>query len=253
VGAIAAAAWNATVTKRLGELLKVAREQTRRAHGNDVRVVVLGYVCEAHQRGVFHVHLVLGYRPGLDRLALDTFRDTVRRKRGAYGFGTGSRGSFDAGQPDRFTGADAGRYISKYLRPDAAKTSFVPLLQAVAGLTPRDPKTGRHKHLLRPIYISTSLTKKTGVTMGYLRFRRWVFVAWGKDVSQDDVRFAYELRRHFGGEVLSPGPLPAPRAGPRRRGGCVADTAERIDDFRAAVERSNARRWAAPEQLRFEP
>jgi hypothetical protein len=252
VGAIAAATWNATVTKRLGELLKVAREQTRRAHGNDVRVVVLGYVCEAHQRGVFHVHVVLGYRAGLDRVALDTFRDTLRRKRGAYGFGTGWRGSFDAGQPDRFTGADAGRYISKYLRPDAAKTSFVPLLQAVAGMTPRDPKTGRHKHLLRPIYISTSLTKKTGVTMGYLRFRRWVFMAWGKDVPDDDVRLAYELRRHFGGEVLSPGPLPEPRAGPTRRGGCMAGTTERIDDFRAAVEQSNARRWAAPEQLRLQ-
>ena len=91
------AAWNATVTKRLGDLLKVARERTRRKHGNAARVDVLGYVCEAQQRGVFHPHLVLGYRTAADRAALDTFRGTLRRKRGAYGFGTGRRGSFDAG------------------------------------------------------------------------------------------------------------------------------------------------------------
>jgi len=138
--------------------------------------------CARHQRGVFHVHVVLGYRAGRDRVALDTFRDTLRRKRGAYGFGIGWRGSFDAGQPDRFTGADAGRYISKYLRPDAAKTSFVPLLQAVAGITPRD-------------------TTKTGVTMGYLRFRRWVYVVWGKkrtdQMTAGEWRKLWSLRKRF--------------------------------------------------------
>ena len=76
---------------------------------------------EAQQRGVFHPHIVLGYRTAADRAALDTFRDALRRKRGSYGFGIGRRGSFDGGLPERFTGSDAGRYISKYLRPDGAK------------------------------------------------------------------------------------------------------------------------------------
>jgi hypothetical protein len=48
---VAAADWNATVTRRLGELLKVARERTRRKHGRNARVEVLGYVYEAQQRG----------------------------------------------------------------------------------------------------------------------------------------------------------------------------------------------------------
>jgi hypothetical protein len=75
---------------------------------------VLGYAREAQQRGVFHPHVVLGYRTAADRAALETFRSALRRKRGSYGFGTG-RKSFDGGMPDRFSARDAARYVSKYL------------------------------------------------------------------------------------------------------------------------------------------
>jgi hypothetical protein len=190
VDSTAAAQWNATVAKRLGELLKAAREQTRRKHGK-ARVEVVGYVCEAQQRGVFHPHLVLGYRTAGDRAALDTFIDALRRKRGAYGFGTGSRGSFDGGKPDRFTAADAARYVSKYLRPDRAKTSFVPLLEGVSRVTPRNPLTGRHEQLVRPVYVSTALTRITGVTMGFLRYRRYAFRKWGGGWPEQVVLAAY--------------------------------------------------------------
>jgi len=174
-----AATWNSTVTKRLGDLLKVAREQVRRSHGSKVKVRVLAYVCEAQQRGVFHPHVVLGYATAAERAALDTFVDTVERKRGEYGFGTGRSGSFDRGRPGRFDGTDAGRYVSKYLRPDGAKKSFVPLLYEVAKVVPRDPVTNRAKVLVRPVYVSTVLTKRTGVTMMFLRFKRWIFMALG--------------------------------------------------------------------------
>jgi hypothetical protein len=187
---VAAAGWNATVTKRLGDLLKVARERTRRKHGK-ARVEVLGYVCEAQQRGVFHPHVVLGYRTAADRAALDTFVDTLRRKRGSYEFGTGRRGSFDPGTPDRFSAGDAARYVSKYLRPDRAKTSFVPLLEAINRITPRDPETGRHVHLVRPVYVSTALTRRTGVTMGFLRYKRWAWRKWGGDWPHEIVLAAY--------------------------------------------------------------
>ncbi len=187
---VVAAGWNATVTKRLGELLKVAREQTRRKHGK-ARVEVLGYVCEAQQRGVFHPHVVLGYRTAADRAALDTFVGTLRRKRGAYGFGVGRRGSFDPGTPDRFSVGDAARYVSKYLRPDRAKTSFVPLLEAINRMTPRDPKTGRHVHLVRPVYVSTALTRRTGVTMGFLRYRRFAWRKWGAVIAGSALHAAY--------------------------------------------------------------
>jgi hypothetical protein len=188
---VAAASWNRSVTKRLGQLLKVAREQTRRKHGSKARVEVLGYVCEAQQRGVFHPHVVLGYRTAADRAALDTFRDALRRRRGSYGFGMGRRGSFDAGRPDRFSGSHAGRYISKYLRPDRARTSLVPLLEGIDRITFRDPETGRREHLVRPVYVSVSLTRRTGVTMGFLRFRRWAWKTLGKGATDWELRRLY--------------------------------------------------------------
>jgi hypothetical protein len=194
---VAAAAWNSDLTKRLGDLLKAARERVRRRHGGGGEVRVLAYVCEAHARGVFHVHVVLGYRTAGDRAALDTFLGAVRRLRGGYGFGTGRHGSFDAGQPERFGGSDAGRYISKYLRPDRAKASFIPLLERVGRIGVRDPATGRLKHLLRPVYVSPILTRQTGVTMGYLRFKRWAWRAWGDGVPERDLHFAYALRQQF--------------------------------------------------------
>jgi len=198
---VAGAGWNSTVTKRLGELLKVAREQTRRSHGSRGKVVVLGYVCEAQQRGVFHPHLVLGYRTAADRAALDTFRGALKRKRGSYGFGTGRRGSFDAGKPDRFTARDAGRYISKYLRPDGAKTSFVPLLEAINRLMPRDPRTGRPKVLVRPVYVSVVLSRETGVTMTFLRFKRWVWVVLGPGATEGELRSLYSRHRELSAQA----------------------------------------------------
>jgi hypothetical protein len=212
-----AAIWNSTVTKRLGDLLKVARERTRRKHGRNVRVHVLAYVCESQQRGVFHPHVVLGYRTAGDRAALDTFVEALRRQRGAYGFGIGRRGSFDGGKPDRFTGRDAGRYISKYLRPDGAKASFVPLLEAVNRITERDPATGRHKHLIRPVYISPVLTRITGITMGFLRFCRRVFMALKTEHTRAELLVMYRVVRLFGAtfdgyEVDKlPQPPPEPR------------------------------------------
>jgi len=167
-------------------------------------VWVLAIVFEAQKRGVFHPHLVLGYRTAADRAALDTFRETLWRKRGRSGFGTGARGSFDAGLPERFTGLDAGRYIAKYLRPDGAKGSFVPLLQAIEEVTPRNPTTGRLRQLVRPVYVSPVLTQETGLTMGFLRFRRWAYRVWGSESGTEELRFAYGLRCKLGG-------IPIPR------------------------------------------
>jgi hypothetical protein len=194
---VSAAGWNSTVTKRLGELVKVAREQTRRIHGSKVKVVLLAYVCEAQQRGVFHPHLVLGYRTAAERAALDTFRNALKRRRGNYGFGTGRQGSFDAGKPERFNARDAGRYISKYLRPDRAKASFVPLLERINRITARDPDTGRLKVLVRPVYVSTMLTRRTGVTMGFLRFKRWVWKEWGSGASERELLGLYSRHRQL--------------------------------------------------------
>jgi hypothetical protein len=92
--------------------------------------------------------------------------------------------------------------VSNYLRPDSAKTSFVPLLDAVNRITPRDPETGRRSHLLRPVFVSPALTKLTVVTMGFLRFRRWAWCAWGEGTAQAELLVAYQLHRLLGAVPL---------------------------------------------------
>lgn len=189
-----AARWNADVTARLGALLKVARENTRRwsRRNGGGEVVVLAYVLEAQERGVFHPHVVLGYRTGRDRAALDVFRGHLKRARGEYGFGRGSAG-FDAGKAGWFPDAGkAASYISKYLRSDGRKASIVPLLANVGAWC--------SERLVRPVYVNPKLTRLTGVTGAYLRWRRWCFVAWGRrDLPADDAMITlYRMARTFG-------------------------------------------------------
>lgn len=170
----AAAEWNDGLTKRLSDLLDAARERTARVHGREhgSQVVVLAYVLEAHRRGVLHVHLVLGYGgSAADRAALETFRRAVGKRRHRYRFGS----NFNAGQPDRFSGRDAARYIGKYLRPDGAKESFLPLLAAVEAITPRrrDRRgVARLARQLRPVFVNPKLTRASGVTIRSRRFCR---------------------------------------------------------------------------------
>jgi hypothetical protein len=184
----AAAVWNADVARRLSALMNRCQQRVRDRHGKGVHVVLLCYVLEAQRRGVLHPHLVLGYRTAKERKALDTLRKGLRELRGEYGFGTGS-GSFDEGQPERFNPADAARYISKYLRPDSAKASFVPLLSSLERLVPyrRDPETGEvlmspskakesmerpARVQLRPVYTNRKLTTISEITIGFLRYKR---------------------------------------------------------------------------------
>lgn len=229
----AAANWNRDVTKRLGTLLRAARESVRDDRAITGKVTVLGYVCEVQDRGVFHPHVVLGYRTADDRVALDRYRKTLRRRRGAHGFGRG-RAGFDAGKPDRFNALDSGRYIAKYLRPDRAKSSFVPALQAVESLTPRNPQTGRRTAVIRPVYVSKVLTGRTGVTVSYLRFRRWVWRVWG-EVEESEILLAWEIRQSFGGGPIAAGEIPPPRAGPLESARAqLADTLGYLRDQRDA-------------------
>ena len=184
-----------------GDLLKVAREQTRRKHG--CRVACRG--ARIRMRGPAARRLPSARGAGLpdgggSGRAGHLPRGAAAKTRG-YGFGTGRRGSFDAGQPERFTARDAGRYISKYLRPDGAKTSFVPLLEASTGSRQRDPKTGRLKVLVRPVYVSTTLTRRTGVTMGFLRFKRWVWVEWGDGATEEELRSLYRRHRELSAQA----------------------------------------------------
>jgi hypothetical protein len=185
-----AAHWNSSVLSRWQLLLEAAQAQVRREHGRVARVVVLARVLEAHRRGVFHLHVVLGYRTAADRAALETFRRYMgkAKHRRRYEFGTGRR-SFDAGKPGWFRPADAARYVAKYLRPDGAKESFIPLLAGVEGVAAVSLRTRRSTCNLRPVFVNPMLTKRSGVTVGWLRH---LGKFWGRHRREPS---AGELRR----------------------------------------------------------
>lgn len=189
----AAAAWNRTVTRRLSSLNHAARERVRRA--KLLAPDILASVLET-KRGVFHAHVILGYEP-CQRQGLELFLDVLDELRGEYEFGTSRGGGFDRGRPGFFTGPHAGLYSSKYLRPDSAKGSFVPVLRKIEELSERDPNTGRMRDQVRPVFVSPKLTRRSGVTMRFLRWARYAFVMWGA-LPRDEVLAAYRIREVFG-------------------------------------------------------
>jgi hypothetical protein len=188
----AAAKYNKSVTKRLSRLKHASTQRVRRA--GVARPEVLATVLEL-KRGVFHAHVVLGYHPH-SREGLERFLDALDELRGEYGFGTSKHGGFDRGAPGKYTGPHAGAYISKYLRPDGAKGSFIPALLKIEQIVERDPETGRPKEQLRPVYLNPKLTKKSGVTMRFLRWTRYAYRRWGK-LTHTEAHFMWEFVRVF--------------------------------------------------------
>lgn len=184
VDRMAAADWNLTATKRLSKLIHAASERVRRAKvgSTDVLATVLEL-----KRGVYHAHIVLGYEAHT-RKALELVLNALDELRGNYGFGTSKGGGFDRGKPGRFSGPHAGLYISKYLRPDGAKGSFIPALIRMEQLIERDPETGRPLEQIRPVYVSPKLTRKSGVTMRFLRWSRLAYHVFGTRTREDALR-----------------------------------------------------------------
>jgi hypothetical protein len=70
-------------------------------------------------------------------------------------------------------------------------------VETVAQVTLRDPVTGRHKYLMRPVYVSPRLTRVTGITMGFLRFCRHAFMAFKVQHQPDELLLLYRIARTF--------------------------------------------------------
>jgi hypothetical protein len=188
----AAAEWNKTTTKRLSRLVHAAIERVRRARL--ARPELLATVLEL-KRGVFHAHVIVGYY-GYSRQGLELFLDALDELRGGYGFGTSKRGGFDRGKPGKYSGPHAGLYSSKYLRPDGAKGSFIPALLKIEQVIERDPETGRPRQQVRPVYVNSKLTRKSGVTMRFLRWSRYAYRRWGA-LSRREMLFIWQLVSTF--------------------------------------------------------
>lgn len=206
VDAWEAAKWNRTATRRLSAICNAAGTRVRRQG-----LVVPTMLVRALElkRGVFHAHLVLGFKWS-EVGGLMAYGQALDDLRGEYGFGTSKHGGFDLGQPGRFNGEHAGLYASKYLRPNGAKGSFIPALRLIEQLTERDPETGRPTEQLRPVYVNPRLTARSGVTMRFLRWARYAFVTWGRvELPRAELLAIYRLAMTFGADLLADGPIQA--------------------------------------------
>lgn len=170
-----AARWNGDVLKNWTALRNECQQVVRRA-GLPVPVV-LAFVLEVHKRGLYHLHVLLGWEPtAAARAGHDLFVSELAARCERHDFGP----NFDPGKPLRFVASDAGKYAAKYVRPQEAKGGFVPALVMVESLTPRDPVTGRLASVVRPVFVNPLLTRRSGVTMTFLRWCRYAFVVWGR-------------------------------------------------------------------------
>lgn len=192
--------WNRTVLKRWQLLHEAAQAQVRRRFGKKAEVQVLVRALEAQGRDVFHVHVVLGYRSVADRVALDVYLTALSKKRllRRHRFGSGRYG-VDKGRPGYFTPAQAARYVAKYLSPAAGKASVVPLLKRVEkeaeGAAVR-LTTRRSNSTVRPVWVKPGLCKASGVSMGWLKHRRWSYMRHGRvELPEPALRAEWEERQ----------------------------------------------------------
>jgi hypothetical protein len=125
---------------------------------------VLGYQWELQQRGVWHLHLILGVQTFVERAWANEYGRALRELAERYGFGHVDLRPLTSGK--RYAGLAAGGYIAKYLLK-------------------RDPATGRTvvsetvttagRSMLN--YTARRLTSATGCTMLRLRRARHLW-AW---------------------------------------------------------------------------
>jgi hypothetical protein len=199
VNAWDAAHWNAPMLKNWTALRNECQQVVSRA--GLPSPVVLGFVVEVHKRGLFHLHVIVGWDPTPEgRAGYDRFVDELASRCERHDFGP----NLDRGKPNRFVAADAARYAAKYVRPQEAKGSFIPTLIHVESVTPRNPNTGRLASVVRPVFVNPKLSKLSGVTMRYLRWRRYAFVVWGRRPlpPEDELRLIYAAWCLFPGSDL---------------------------------------------------
>lgn len=159
--------WNGQAPANWRTLHRAAAQVARRRHGV---LSMLARTWEYQQRGVLHVHVVLGTQTAAERAAAHTYAITLDRLRSAHRFGFVSDagrggGKWRARGLETVPSSRAARYVAKYLSPLDAHGK--PTLSETV-LQPDVPR--------QVAYVSTRLTARTGVTMRNLRLRRRVYV-----------------------------------------------------------------------------
>lgn len=155
-------AWNRTAPERWRAIHRAASQRARRRHG---RFSLVAWSWEYQRRGALHKHVIVGVASARELAAAHTYVQALHELRQAHDFGFVDRGRKTGGRRalEVIPPARAGRYVAKYLSP---LENGKPTLSATVVQPDVPPLVA---------YVSRSLTTRTGVTMRFLRWRRY---AW---------------------------------------------------------------------------
>jgi hypothetical protein len=176
------ARWNESARRRWRRLhlaaSKTARRQARR-DGSEWRVLYRSW--EEQKRGALHVHLVLPFDTPAERHATNLYVRRLWELARAHDFGYvlgGKRGENPSWRrPPRVAPASSGkaaRYVCKYV------ASIGTGKEGMRAIAERTRARGS------VLYISPTLTRRSGVTMTSLRARRRIYARypWGRESAE---------------------------------------------------------------------
>lgn len=191
----AAAKWNRSARFQWSKMHRATAQYLRR-RGHPVSLVTQGW--EFQKRGVLHKHVVLGCKTPSERHAARLYADRLKAVAPSYGFG------FVDNRAKPIASFGAAAYLTGYL------------LMKGKGGSLKLGDTVTHPDVPPSIlYVARSLTCKTGVTMRYLRDKRYLW-AIGKgrcrppSVIWCERRTDGRLQHLRTGEILSASPTRGP-------------------------------------------
>lgn len=161
VKASSAEVWNKGCGKLWSGLWNDVQTVLRRRFGSGA--FLAAYVWEMQARGVWHLHLLLGYEfPEREKsdCAVELLEERVTR----HGFGVQVQAGNKSAR--HLPGQAAAAYFAKYFLGSTDSSGKRPLHETVTTSVPPG----------KPIvYVSRRLSAETGITMRALRHKRWLF------------------------------------------------------------------------------
>lgn len=162
VAAAPASAVNKLAPRWWRSLHHEASQATLRRVGRRPSLLVRPW--ELQQRGILHVHPVVGYSTVSERRAADVYLEELVARRTRHGFGFVDR------KVQVLDPSAAAAYLSSYFV--TGKKGKMTLREAVtSGSMPRSI-----------VYVHPELSQRSGVTMRSLRLKRYAWVIWRQEI-----------------------------------------------------------------------
>jgi hypothetical protein len=149
--------WNLLARRHWRELHRTASQNVRRRKGGK-HLQILGRVWEYQRRGVLHVHVVVGVDKPVNRHAARLYTEQLQRLHAKHGFG------WPDAKWSSYRGQNAAAYLASYFIAGKGRKATVRETVTEIDVPPQ------------VVYVSTKLTRATGVTMRSLRRQRYMHV-----------------------------------------------------------------------------